>query len=436
MKKKTLIISLLTASTMLVAGNYSRANDIVTDYDTGLQWQDTPYTSAEKAVYNSRTKESGRVTKWINAKDVCTKAGNGWRLASIKELKTLVDTNYYNPAMDPIFKSGLGLGFWSSTLSATAGSAQGVGFASGKVHNCGINGLAKFVRCVRKSSGGGTTPPPTTNNPPIAKAGSNQSVIEGEMVTLDGSGSNDPDGEITAYVWKENATVLSKKASFDRTYSIGTHTITLTVTDNDGATKSDSVTVTVKSASSPTNNPPAADAGSDKTVQVNHTVTISGSGSDSDGTIVSYQWKKKSNGYILANTKTFDFTPSGTKPKTLVLTVTDDGGAKATDEMILTVTDGSDGGTPPPSGNNPPAADAGSDKTVQVNHTVTISGSGSSDSDGGIVSYRWTRNGTFHSNKETFVFRPSGTKPKTFELTVTDDDGATATDKMVLTVTK
>ena len=444
MKKKLLIVSLLTASTMLIAGNYSRSNNIVTDHDTGLQWQDTPYTAAEKAVYNSRTQEHGRVTKWVNAAAVCSNAGNGWRLATIQELFTLVDRNYYNPAMDPIFQSGIGLGFWSSTLSTTVGgSAQGIGFEGGYIHNCGMSGPAKFIRCVR--TGGSTTPPPP---PPPPPAGDNV--------------------------------------------------------------------------------PPTADAGPDKTVQVNTPATIIGSGSDSDGAIVSYQWTRKSDGSVWSNDEILVFTPSGTSPKTFVLTVTDDGGATATDEMILTVTSEPVGNTPPtanaggdqnivtgtlvtldgsgssdansdaltyswsftnrPAGstamltgsttvnptftpdldgnyvvqlivndgtvdstpdsmtvmagatppvNIPPTADAGPDKTVQVNNPVTISGIGSSDSDGTIVSYQWVRqsNGQVMADTETFTFTPTGTRTKTYILTVTDDQGATASDMMVLTVT-
>jgi len=43
------------------------------------------------------------------------------------------------------------------------------------------------------------------NNPPSASAGSNQTIVEGDTVTLDGSGSNDPDPEdgIVSYQWTQ-----------------------------------------------------------------------------------------------------------------------------------------------------------------------------------------------------------------------------------------
>ncbi len=453
MKKRLLFTTLLTASTILVAGNYSRSNNIVTDHNTGLQWQDVPYTAAEKAVYNSTTKESGRTLKWIHAKGYCSNLGNSWRLASIKELKSIVDTSNSNPAMDPIFQSALPFGFWSATLSTTTGgSAQGIGFASGKIHNCGTSGKAKYVRCVR-TGGGGTpppapkppapTPPPTgDNNPPTADAGSDKTVQINTPVTISGSG-NDSDGDIVSYRWTKNGSFYTNEQIFDFTPS-GTNrkTFVLTVTDDEGAKDTDEMVVTVTNDATPPppstgNTPPTANAGSDKTVQVNTPVTISGSNSsDSDGAIVSYQWKKKSDGYILSKEEIFDFTPTGTKTKTIVLTVTDDEGAKDTDEMVVTVTN--DATPPPPStGNTPPTANAGSDKTVQVNHTVTISGSGS-DSDGKIVKYQWKKqsNGQVLANTATLNFTPSGTKTKTLVFTVTDDKGATSSDMMVLTVTK
>ena len=43
------------------------------------------------------------------------------------------------------------------------------------------------------------------NQSPIANAGADQTVAEQTTVTLDGSGSKDPDGTIKAYAWKQTA---------------------------------------------------------------------------------------------------------------------------------------------------------------------------------------------------------------------------------------
>ena len=90
-----------------------------------------------------------------------------------------------------------------------------------------------------------------TNQPPTAHAGADQSVMEGTAVTLDGSGSSDPDGAIVAYAWTEGGTTLGSAAGLSHVFPVGTHTITLTVTDDDGVTATDTVVVTVTAATAP-----------------------------------------------------------------------------------------------------------------------------------------------------------------------------------------
>lgn len=98
-----------------------------------------------------------------------------------------------------------------------------------------------FTNCSKDSEDGNTS-----NIPPIANAGSDQTVMLGSSVTLNGSSSSDSDGYIVKYIWEEGPIVLSSQSSFSKSdFSVGTHTITLTVIDNDGAMDSDSVIVTV-----------------------------------------------------------------------------------------------------------------------------------------------------------------------------------------------
>lgn len=107
------------------------------------------------------------------------------------------------------------------------------------------------------------------------------------------------------------------------------------------------------------------------------------------------------------------------------------------------VSDGS-GGTGGGNSNADPVADAGSDQTVGPNQTVTLNGSNSSDNDGSIVQYAWTqvsgkRVSLNNANSALASFVSPGVrrgKSKTlvFELAVTDNQGATATDQVTVVV--
>ena len=93
------------------------------------------------------------------------------------------------------------------------------------------------------------------------------------------------------------------------------------------------------------------------------------------------------------------------------------------------------GGDPDNSGNSSPAANAGANQIAEERTSVALSGSGT-DTDGSIASYSWQQTaGTsvtltnFDSATATF-FAPDVTSDETltFQLTVTDDNNATATD--------
>ncbi len=92
--------------------------------------------------------------------------------------------------------------------------------------------------------------------------------------------------------------------------------------------------------------------------------------------------------------------------------------------------------------NQPPVADAGADKTAMEGTNVQLAGR-ASDIDGTITSVLWSQiNGpavqlTDHQSASASFMAPEVDQPVTlrFELTVTDNDGATATDTIDIVVT-
>jgi hypothetical protein len=102
-------------------------------------------------------------------------------------------------------------------------------------------------------------PSQSTNQPPLANAGQDRTVTDTDGdgsadVTLDGTGSMDPDGAIGSFVWTEGGTRIATGDRPTVTLSVGEHTITLTVTDDSGLIDTDTVTITVEA---PDESPPS-----------------------------------------------------------------------------------------------------------------------------------------------------------------------------------
>ncbi len=100
-----------------------------------------------------------------------------------------------------------------------------------------------------------------TNQPPVADAGPDQTVEAtspaGASVTLDGSGSIDPDStegtndDIVLFEWYEGETWLGSGETIDYTFPLGEHHVTLVVTDFLGETDDDDVVITVVDTTPP-----------------------------------------------------------------------------------------------------------------------------------------------------------------------------------------
>jgi len=152
------------------------------------------------------------------------------------------------------------------------------------------------------------------------------------------------------------------------------------------------------SGATPTNVLPASNAGADISITLPvNSVTLNGSGSDADGTVSSYAWTKVSGGaatIVSASSASTSVTGLVQGTYTFRLTVTDNQGATATDDVVVTVN---------PAPNVAPVANAGPDQTITLPvNNVTLSGS-ATDADGTISSYSWSKVSGGANNSFSFI---------------------------------
>ena len=231
------------------------------------------------------------------------------------------------------------------------------------------------------------------SNAPTADAGPDQTVNEGDAVTLDGSGSSDPNNDPLAYSWSQTSGQQVALAGADTasptftapTVAAGTDLVfTLNVTAG-SESHTDTVAIAVRDSES---NAPTADAGPDQTVNEGDAVTLDGSGSsDPNNDPLAYSWSQTSGQQVAlagADTASPTFTaPTVAAGTDLVFTLNVTAGSEShTDTVAIAVRD---------SESNAPTADAGPDQTVNEGDAVTLDGSGSSDPNNDPLAYSWSQ---------------------------------------------
>ena len=184
------------------------------------------------------------------------------------------------------------------------------------------------------------------------------------------------------------------------------------------------------------NLPPVAVAGSDQSVTLPvRTVFLSGKNSyDQDGNIVSYKWTRLS-GPVASTIKspandTTTITGLVAGIYVFQLTVTDNRGAAATDDVTISVM----------KEHKPPKANAGPDETHAVNSNVSLIGSAIADGDAKIEKYIWTyiagpeRIFINNANSASASFRTARAGEYTLQLSATDNKGETGLDEVKIMI--
>jgi len=277
---------------------------------------------------------------------------------------------------------------------------------------------------------------------PVGNAGPDQSVTLGSTVTLDGSGSSDPDGDALTFRWALIQRPAGSQAALANPGTVaptfiadvaGRYVAQLIVNDGTFDSLPDLVQIDT------VNSRPVAEAGADQTAVAGTLVQLDGTGSrDADGDPLTFRWSFTSR----PNGSTATFLDATAARPTFIadldgmyvaqLIVSDGALDSAPDTTVITVA----------ASNRAPVADAGPDQTVATGATVQLDGSHSSDPDGTpIVSFAWSLTrpaGSAATLSSTTVAKPTfvADRPGTYVATLTVGDGAltSAPDTVTITV--
>ncbi|MCO4769605.1 MAG: PKD domain-containing protein [Deltaproteobacteria bacterium] len=277
-----------------------------------------------------------------------------------------------------------------------------------------------------------------TGTPPTCTGGGSFTATVGQTFTTPITGTNSTGGTVTM-------TLLNAPSGSTLLPGSGTSPVNSTFSWTPGGSdfgQSYGASVIVTNASNlqatcpltltvPLNSPPVAEANGTYSGNKGALVPVTAVGSsDPDGTITNYAWDCDGNGTFEVSTGSVTancgpFSLGGSYPVTL--RVTDDQGSTATDTTTLTIA------------NAGPSAQANGPYTVNQGQNVTIQSAGSSDGDGGTLSYEWNCSSTSTSGlvsgsaNQTCNYADDGT---VFGLLrVCDPEGACATDTFQVNVT-
>ncbi len=297
-----------------------------------------------------------------------------------------------------------------------------------------------FVVLVLFAAGGQNGCPVNNDNDPnnnLRKCSGDRTANAGERITLDASGSFDPDNDLLTFLWEQTSgtpvtltNANTAVASFTVPNVDGALRFRVTVTDGRGGIDQCTVTITVNA-----NAPPIANAGLDINQCGGFTVTLDGSASsDPDGDAITFSWIQTAGTPVTINgattAKPTVLLPNIAGTLTFQLTVSDGQASSAVDgttDSVNVIVRAS----------RPPVANAGFDQSqVHGGKPVTLNGSASTDPDGDALAFSWQQTGgpavvlTGANTAQPTFTAPNSDTTLTFQLTVTGSCDQTSTDSV------
>ncbi len=283
-----------------------------------------------------------------------------------------------------------------------------------------------------------TLNPNGANTPPTADAGGETIVIDEdddgyEEVTLDGSGSSDPDegGTIVSYDWDLNedgaygdVTGINPTHNF----AVGDHTVSLRVTDNEGATGFDTTTVSILAYVPPENNAPIADDASPSTDEDTPLpITLSATDADDDSLTYSVV-SNPTNGVLSGSAPDLTYTPDSNYngPDSFTFTANDGYVDSNTATVTLSIA---------PVNDAPTALDDSYNTDEDTPVAVTLS---ASDVDGDPLIYSYTNPtfGTLSGTAPNLTYTPNSDSEgnHSFTFYATDNPGGQNSNIATITI--